>query len=87
MTGGAPWAAWLWVASIALRGAFGLCIERAMGAVRTPLWLPAIRDVLSMAVLLAAYMGDEVAWRGHKLTTGKDTRLTAGRAVLAQRRG
>jgi len=86
-TGGIAWAVALWLTAIAVRAASGNAIERAMGAVRTPLWLPALRDVLSMAVLLAAYMGDEVAWRGHVLSTDKDTRYNAPRPVLAQRRG
>jgi ceramide glucosyltransferase len=87
LTGGAGWAWALWGGAVGLRGAFGMCIERAMGAARTPVWLPALRDVMSMAVLLAAYMGDEVAWRGHVLKLGQDSDLTAGRAMLAHRRG
>jgi len=86
MSGAAAWAAALWLLAIAVRAVSGRAVERAMGAVRTPLWLPALRDVLSMAVLLSAYMGDEVAWRGHVLNTGKDTHIAA-RPVLAPRRG
>jgi ceramide glucosyltransferase len=87
MTGGATWAIGLWAAAILWRGVLGLSIERAMGGARTPIWLPALRDVLSMAVLLAAYMGDEVAWRGHVLRTDEDTNFTTGRVLLAPRRG
>ena len=87
MSGAASWAIILWLAAIAWRGALGHSIERSMGGARTPLWLPAIRDVLSMAVLLAAYMGGEVAWRGHTLRTDEDTRFTSGRVLLAPRRG
>ncbi len=86
MSGFAPWAGALWLASIAVRAASGRAVERAMGAARTPLWLPALRDPLSMAVLLAAYLGDEVAWRGHVLSTGREPHVS-GRPVLAQRRG
>jgi hypothetical protein len=50
-----------------------------MGAPKTPVWLPPLRDVLSVAVLLAAYAGDEVAWRGHVLNTQEDTNLGAAR--------
>ena len=56
-----------------------------MGATRTPLWLPALRDVLSMWVLLAAYMGAEVAWRGHTLRTDQDERPARRRVQFAQR--
>ncbi len=87
MSGGAPWAVALWLAAIAWRGVLGYSIERCMGGIRTPLWLPALRDVLSMAVLLTAYMGAEVAWRGHTLRTDEDTHFTAGRVLLAPRRG
>jgi ceramide glucosyltransferase len=87
MTGGAAWAVGLWVAAVLWRGVLGMSIERAMGGAQTPLWLPALRDVLSMAVLLAAYMGDEVAWRGHVLRTDEDTNFTTGRVLLAPRRG
>jgi ceramide glucosyltransferase len=86
MSGFAAWAGLLWLAAIAVRAGSGRAVERAMGAARTPLWLPALRDPLSMAVLLTAYLGDEVAWRGHVLSTGKDLH-GGGRPVLAQRRG
>ncbi len=87
MSGGAAWAFGLWLAAITWRGMLGRSVERAMGGARTPLWLPAVRDVLSMAVLLSAYMGAEVAWRGHVLTTREDTHFAAGRVLLAPRRG
>ena len=86
-SGGAAWAAALWGLTVAVRGGFGMAIERAMGAVRTPFWMPALRDVLSMAVLLASYMGQDVAWRGHVLSTDEDTHYSAERVLLATRRG
>ena len=87
LSGGAAWAAWLWLAAISWRGVLGHSIERSMGGARTPVWLPALRDVLSMAVLLTAYMGADVAWRGHTLRTDQDTRFTTGRVLLSPRRG
>ena len=87
MSGGAAWAGVLWLLAITVRGLTGRAIERSMGAVMTPFWMPALRDVLSVAVLLAAYMGDEVAWRGHVLSTGEDTHYTAARVLVAARRG
>ena len=87
MSGGAAWAAVLWAVAVGVRGGFGLAVERAMGAVRTPFWMPALRDVLSMAVLLTSYMGQDVAWRGHVLSTGEDTHYSAERVLLATRRG
>ncbi len=85
MSGGAAWAGLLLLAAVAVRSASGRAVERAMGAALTPLWLPALRDVLSMAVLLTAYMGDEVAWRGHVLHTGNDPHVAP--RLLAPRRG
>ena len=87
LSGGAVWAAGLWVLAVAWRGMLGHSIERTIGGTRTPLWLPALRDVLSVCVLLASYMGAEVAWRGHKLRTDQDAHYTAGRVLLAPRRG
>ncbi len=87
LSGGAAWALGMWLLAVAVRGVVGLGVERSMGAVRTPLWMPALRDVLSMAVLLAAYMGEDVAWRGHVLSTSQDTGYSAARVLLATRRG
>jgi ceramide glucosyltransferase len=86
MSGGAIWAVALWLVAILVRAWSGRAVERAMGATRTPAWLPALRDILSMAVLFTAYMGDEVAWRGQVLTTDKTTDFAA-RPGLATRRG
>ena len=85
MSGAANWAAALWLAAVLCRGVIGRSIELKMGATRTPLWLPALRDVLSMWVLLAAYMGAEVAWRGHTLRTDQDERPARRRVQFAQR--
>ncbi len=87
LSGGAPWAVALLAAAIALRAAAGRGIERSIGAARTPLWLPPLRDLLSVAVLVAAYAGDEVAWRGHILHTDQDTHYTAPRPTLAPGKG
>lgn len=87
MSGGATWSVALWACAVMWRGMLGRSIERRMGGARTPVWLPGLRDVLSMAVLLCAYMGGEVAWRGHVLRTDEDTHFTAGRVLLARTRG
>jgi len=87
IAGGAAWAVVLLLLAVLVRGSTGRSVERAMGAVRTPLWMPALRDVLSMAVLLTAYMGAEVAWRGHRLSTSEDTHFSSARVLLAPRRG
>ncbi len=82
-TGFAPWAIALWLIAILVRAISGRDVERTMGATPTPLWLPALRDVFSMAVLVTSYMSDEVAWRGHVFNTDKDKDFAA-RPVLAR---
>ncbi|MBV9749456.1 MAG: bacteriohopanetetrol glucosamine biosynthesis glycosyltransferase HpnI [Acetobacteraceae bacterium] len=64
----APWA-WLmllltwWLRWLTTRG-----IERVLGLDSgLAAWCLPVRDLLSMAVLLASYGGDRVAWRGHIL--------------------
>ncbi len=79
----APWAIALWLLAVLVRGISGRVVERAMGAAPTPLWLPALRDVFSMVVLVTSYMSDEIAWRGHVLHADKDTDFAA-RPVLAR---
>ena len=41
--------------------------DRAGVAFRCPIWLLPLRDVFSVAVMLASYGGREVHWRGHGL--------------------
>ena len=36
-----------------------------------PIWLLPLRDLISMAVMLASYGGDEVEWRGNMMSTGR----------------
>jgi ceramide glucosyltransferase len=70
---------WALLLTALLRAVAGRDIETVMGAAPTPVWLPPLRDVMSVAVLLAAYAGDEVAWRGHVLNTQEDTHYTSAR--------
>jgi ceramide glucosyltransferase len=77
MSAAAPWTLLLLLAAAMFRAIAGRDIETVMGAPRTPVWLPPLRDVMSVAVLLAAYAGDEVAWRGHVLNTQEDTHYAA----------
>ena len=62
--GAAPWAFLLLLAAALLRGIAGRDIEARMGATPSPIWLPLLRDLLSVAVLLAAYAGERsrLAW-------------------------
>jgi len=42
-------------------------VEKAFGVASGPLWLLPVRDILSMAVFLASFFGQKVAWRGTRL--------------------
>ena len=42
-------------------------VEKAFGAASGPLWLLPIRDTLSLAVFIASFFGQKVAWRGTRL--------------------
>ncbi len=45
-------------------------VEKAFGAASGPLWLLPIRDTLSLAVFIASFFGQKVAWRGARLKVG-----------------
>lgn len=52
----------------AARGAIAQGVERSLGiATHTPIWCLPLRDALSVAVMLASYRSDRVAWRGQTL--------------------
>ncbi len=66
-----PDSQWIWAMLLLAWGLRWLTtrgIERVLGldSGLAAWWLP-VRDLLSMAVLLASYGGDRVAWRGHIL--------------------
>jgi len=62
-----------WIA----RGAAARDIDAALArthanlASPAPIWLLPLRDLMSMAVMLASYGGDEVEWRGNMMSTGR----------------
>jgi ceramide glucosyltransferase len=74
LSGGAGWAWALLLTGWALRALAGRGIDRLLGLARkqwatpAPVWLLPLRDVLSVAVVLASYASDEVRWRGEVLT-------------------
>ena len=58
------WFALAWAVRAAAAGA----VDRALGlANRTPLWLLPLRELMSVAVMVASYAGRRVEWRGHTL--------------------
>jgi len=90
---GQAWAYALLGLACVARVVSGRLIERALGAVPTPVWLVPARDVLSMVVMAAAFMGQQVAWRGEILSTAQDRVLArqtdtfAAAPMLAPREG
>ena len=68
-SGGAGWAGWGVLLAWAVRALAGRGVDRALrhGGSGVPvLWLP-VRDVLSVAVVAAAFLGRRVVWRGQVL--------------------
>ena len=78
LSGGEAWAWLAFALTWAVRGAAALGVERRLGlASGLSFWLLPVRDVFSVAVILASYRTDRVAWRGQT--------LRATRPVLATR--
>jgi ceramide glucosyltransferase len=76
LSGGAEWA-WLLLLGVWFgRAALGRGIDRALALTRSgfsrpaPILLLPVRDLLSVAVLLASYASDQVHWRGAVLRVG-----------------
>jgi ceramide glucosyltransferase len=65
---GAAWSlAWFALAWL-VRGVAAWGIDRLLAlASRSSLWLLPVRELMSVAVMLASYAGREVEWRGHRL--------------------
>lgn len=71
-SGLAFWSVALFVVSWAARAVAARGIDRALGlAPVLPIWLIPVRDLLSLAVLLASYAGRRVEWRGLILNPGR----------------
>ena len=70
LSGGAGWAWLAFALAWLVRGAAGYGIDRALGLARSAgLWCLPFRDLMSVAMMLASYRTDQVAWRGHILRT------------------
>ena len=68
LSGGAPWACAAFTLAWLVRAAVGCGIDRALGlAPSAGLWSLPLRDLMSIAVMLASYRSDRVAWRGQIL--------------------
>jgi ceramide glucosyltransferase len=68
LSGGSGWAVGLGAIAWAARGAAARGIDRALGvATLGVLWLLPLRDLMSLAVLVASFGGNRVTWRGRTM--------------------
>ena len=68
LAGGAPWSLAWFALAWAARAAAVRGTDRALAlANRAPLWLLPLRELMSVAVMIASYAGRRVDWRGHAL--------------------
>ncbi len=68
VSGGQHWAMALFGFTWLVRAAAVVGIDATLGLpMAIPLWLLPLRDAMSVAVILASYGGNQVAWRGHVL--------------------
>ena len=68
LTGLAPWSLVWFAAAWMARAAAVRATDRALElANRAPLWLLPLRELMSVAVMIASYAGRRVDWRGHEL--------------------
>jgi ceramide glucosyltransferase len=68
LTGGAAWSPAWFAAAWVLRALAAIGTDRALGlANRSPVWLLPLRELMSVAVMVASYAGRQVDWRGHTL--------------------
>jgi ceramide glucosyltransferase len=97
LTGGAPWAVGLLLAAWVVRALAAVGVDSALAplwgsdehgssdvAFSCPVWLLPLRDVLSVAVMLASYGGRQVDWRGYGLHADTPPSLTQQSVALRQ---
>ena len=74
--GPAVWSLAAFIAVWVVRAAVARDLERRLcGGAFTPFWLLPIRDVLSLAVIVASHAGGKVAWRGQTLHISPERNL------------
>jgi len=74
LSAGAPWAWALVLLAWAVRAGAALAVDRALRrrlpagvAIAAPIWLLPLRELMSVAVMVASYAGRNVEWRGHRM--------------------
>ncbi len=86
-SGGAAWSVALLALVWTVRAVTARDIERRLCvAERTPFWLLPVRDILSLAVIVASHAGGKVAWRGQTLHISPQRNLATTRRRAASPR-
>jgi ceramide glucosyltransferase len=68
LAGVAPWSLAWFALAWAVRAALARGVDRALGlAIRSPLWLLPVRELMSVAIVAASFLGSRVDWRGHTM--------------------
>ena len=68
LAGVAPWSLAWFALAWAVRAALARGVDRGLGlANRSPLWLLPVRELMSVAVVAASFLGSRVDWRGHTM--------------------
>ncbi len=79
LAGGAGWAWGFFLLAWAVRALLAKEVDRQLGlaakglAAAAPVWLLPCREMLSLLVIGASYLGNRVEWRGRVLHTGLDS--------------
>ena len=88
LSGGSAWSIGLTLTFWFLRYISGNDINRLLGlSERMPAWLPPLRDLLSIAVMITSYTSNDVAWQGHTLTSRMRPTLRPATTKLAPGKG
>jgi ceramide glucosyltransferase len=80
LASGAAWSLLVLALAWVVRWAAGRGIDRALShvpggvAIAPPVWLLPLRDLMSIAVMVASYAGLEVEWRGHVMRADRPAR-------------
>ncbi len=67
LAGGAAWTVGLLLAAWLLRAGAARAVDRALDLPPDAPWRWPLRDLMSVAVLVASYLGDRVEWRGQRM--------------------
>lgn len=84
LTGGSAWSIGLFIAAWAVRAVAAVRVSRLLlqgwrPAIAVPVWLLPLRDIMSVAQVVASYLGARVVWRGHVMHAddGRDSVVTS----------